>query len=89
MNWLQSSPSITWSELISSVILGMSAGILLLRLVIDPLADKYWARRRRKQWLKRHGLTVDKAIDMVIHQQVGAHAQYVPWDDDASKKGIW
>lgn len=89
MSWLERTPDITWAQLIASTIVGMSIGILLLRFVIDPLADKYWAHRRRKQWLKKHGLTVSKAVDMFMSGQVGAHAQYVPWDDDASKRGIY
>ena len=94
MNWLNSTPSLTWGELIASITIGGSLGYLLFAVVLEPLLDANDRRRKRKEqerYLKEIGLIVEKATREVLVEfnQNGAHAQYTPWDDDASKRGLW
>lgn len=95
MNWLNSTPSLTWGELIASITIGASLGYLLFVVVIEPLMDLMERRRREKakeKYLEEIGLAVEKGIQDALvefNRQMGAHAQYTPWDDDASKRGLW
>ena len=93
MSWLNQSPTLTWGELLVSLFAGVALALFINAFILEPLF-KAW-RKRKADAAARHQemlRLIDKAVQEAMKKtfpQVGAHAQYTPWDDDASKQGKW
>jgi hypothetical protein len=82
MSWWDTQMDLTNGEFVMAIFagIGMATCIYHLAKAIAIILDNEQVRRNHK------------AMQKAMKEQfppVGAHAQYLPWDDDASKHGIF